>query len=153
MADFIPFNGDSQPVFNMDVHDGSQTGAISSAALVQMDGPKLDFFKLVVENVSNSAQDLRSELGLYSAGVFDPGIVNDLTQSVQTKATIAKYQVEGDTSGTVSLAVYPQEAWTAATLQAAIRALGTITVTKSDGTTRTVDVSGSDVTDSGMKLA
>ena len=98
MADFIPFNGDSQPVFNMDVHNGSQTGAISSDALVQMDGPKLDFFKLVVENVSNSAQDLRSELGLYSAGVFDPGIVNDLTQAVQ--------QVLNSNQKTILLVIY-----------------------------------------------
>lgn len=154
MATFNPFNGDTQPVFNLDIHNGNQTGNIgSTAALAQPDGPKLDFFKLIVENGSNSAQDLRDELGSYTAGVFDPGVVKDIMEVVQEKATVAKYQVEGDTSGQISLAVYPQDAWTTSTLQSAVRALSTVTITKSDGTTRTVDVSGSDVTSGGFKLA
>lgn len=153
MATFNPFNGDTQPVFNLDIHNGNQTGSITAAALAQPQGPKLDFFKLIVENGSNSAQDLRGELGSYSASVFDPGLVKDIMEAVQEKATVAMYQVEADTSGQVSLAVYPQDAWTTSTLQAAVRALGTVTITKSDGTTRTVDVSGSDVTSGGFKLA
>ena len=156
MATFNPFNGSAQPVFNTDVHNGTQTGAITSAALVQVDGPNLDFFGLVVENVSNAAQDLRSELGVYADNSFDPGIVVQILQAIQTKGVVAKYQVEGTSAGAMSIAVYPQEVWTATTLQAAIRALGasgTVTVTESDGTTRTVDISGSDVTDTGFKLA
>jgi len=156
MATFNPFNGSAQPVFNTDVHNGTQTGAITAAALVQVDGPNLDFFGLVVENTSNAAQDLRSELGLYADNSFDPGIVVQILQEIQTKGVVAKYQVEGTSAGAMSIAVYPQEVWTAATLQAAIRALGasgTVTVTESDGTTRTVDISGSDVTDTGFKLA
>jgi len=153
MAVFNPFNGDAQPVMNTDVHNGSQSGAISSAALVQMDGPNLDFFGLTVQNSGNTDQDLRSELGLYSSAVFDPGIFVQILQAIQTKGTVAKYQVEATSGGEASFAVYPQGAWTQATLEAAIQALGTVTVTKSDGTTRTVDVSGSDVTDTGFKLA
>lgn len=153
MATFNPFNGDTQPVFNLDIHNGNQTGSITAAALAQPQGPKLDFFKLIVENVSNSAQDLRGELGSYSASVFDPGIVAQLMEAIQEKATVAMYQVEADTSGQISLAVYPQDAWTATTLTTAIQGLGTLTVTKSDGTTRTVDVSGSDATSAGFKLA
>ena len=161
MAVFDRFNGDAQPVFALDVNNGSQTGAISSAALVQMDGPKLDFFKVIVENGSNSAIDLRGQLGNYSGGgtVFNPGLVQIINQTIQTKATIAKYQVEGDTSGQISYALYPQEAWTAAELQAAIRGItngstaGNVQITSSSGVTTAVDVTGSDVTAPGMKLA
>jgi hypothetical protein len=161
MAYFPPFNGDAQPVFALDVNNGSQTGAITSDALVQMDGPKLDFFKVIVENGSNSAIDLRGQLGNYSGGgtVFNPGLVQIINQTIQTKATIAKYQVEGDTTGQISYALYPQDAWTAATLEAAIRGItngstaGNVQITSSSGVVTGVDVTGTDVTAPGMKLA
>lgn len=161
MATFYPFNGDAQPVMALDINNGSQTGTITSDALVQMDGPKLDFFKVVVENGSNTAIDLRGQLGNYSGGgtVFNPGLVQIINQEVQTKATIAKYQVEADTSGQISYAVYPAGAWDASTLQAAIRAIqngstaGNVQITSSAGTTTGVDVTGTDVTAPGMKLA
>jgi hypothetical protein len=64
MAYFPPFNGDAQPVFALDINNGPQTGNIGSTdALVQMDGPKLDFFKVIVQNTSNQAVDLRNQLG------------------------------------------------------------------------------------------
>jgi len=160
MAYFPPFNGDAQPVFALDINNGPQTGNIgATAALVQMDGPKLDFFKLIVQNGSNQNIDLRDELGSYSAGVFDPGLVQIINQSIQQTATIAKYQVEGDTSGQISYAIYPSGAYTAATLQAQIRAItngstaGNVQITSSNGTVVGVDVTGSDVTTSGFKLA
>jgi hypothetical protein len=161
MAVFNRFNGDAQPVFALDVNNGSQTGTISSAALVQMDGPKLDFFKVIVENTSNQAIDLRAQLGNYSGGgtVFNPGVVQVINQAIQTKATIAKYQLEADTSGQISYALYPQDAFTAATLEALIRAIengstaGNIQITSSSGVTTGVDVTGTDVTEPGMKLA
>jgi hypothetical protein len=49
--------------------------------------------------------------------------------------------------------LYPQNAWTAATLQASLRALGNIQITASDGTVTGVNVTGTDVTDVGFKLA
>lgn len=161
MAVFNRFNGDAQPVFALDVNNGSQTGAITTAALVQMDGPKLDFFKVVVQNGSNQNIDLRAQLGNYSGGgtVFNPGLVQIINQTIQTKATIAKYQVEADTSGQISYALYPQEAWDIATLEAAIRGIqngstaGNVQITASDGTVTAVNVTGTDVTTSGMKLA
>lgn len=161
MAVFYPFNGDAQPVFAMDINNGPQTGTISADALVQMDGPKLDFFKVVVEDGTNTAIDLRGQLGNYSGGgtVFNPGLVQILNQTIQTKATIAKYQVEGDASGQISYAVYPQNAWTAADLQTALRNItnggsaGNVQITSSSGTTTGVDVTGTDVTNPGMKLA
>jgi hypothetical protein len=153
MAYFPPFNGDAQPVFALDINNGPQTNTISSAALVQMDGPKLDFFKVIVQNGSNQAIDLRPQLGSYSGGVFTPGVVVQINQAIQRTATIAKYQVEGDASGQISYAVYPQGAWTAATLDAALKALGNVQITASNDTVTGVNVSGTDVTDVGFKLA
>jgi hypothetical protein len=154
MAYFPPFNGDAQPVFALDINNGPQTGNIGSTdALVQMQGPKLDFFKVLVKDGSATAIDLRTQLGSYSAGVFTPGVVVQLNQNVQTAATIAIYQVEGDALGQISYAVYPQAAWTAATLQTSLQALGNVQITSSDGTVTGVNVSGTLVTNVGFKLA
>ena len=154
MAYFPPFNGDAQPVFALDINNGPQTGNIGSTdALVQMQGPKLDFFKVLVKDGSATAIDLRTQLGSYSAGVFTPGVVVQLNQNVQTAATIAIYQVEGDALGQISYAVYPQAAWTAATLQTSLQALGNVQITSSDGTVTGVNVSGTLVTNPGFKLA
>lgn len=154
MAYFPPANGDSQQVYALDTNNGALKGALTStAALVQMAGPKLDYFKIIVQDGSNSAVDLRGEVGVTTAGVFYPGVVNQLTQAIQQTATIAMYQIEADTSGQISIGVYPQAAWTAATLDAALKALGNVQVTSSNGTVTGVDVSGTDVTTAGFKLA
>ena len=162
MAVFNPFNGDAQPVFALDVQNGSQTGNIgSTSALVQPQGPKLDFFAVVVQNTSDQAIDLRDQLGNYSGGgtVFNPGLVQIINENIQQTATIAMYQVEGAASGQISYALYPTGAYTAATLQAQIRAItngstaGNVQITSSSGVTTGVDVTGSDVTNVGFKLA
>ena len=151
MASIYRQNGDSQPVFALDIQNGAQTGNIgSTSALVQMAGPKLDFFALVVENASNQAIDLRNELGNTS----DPGVVQTINTPIQQTATIAFYQVEGDATGQISYGIYPTGAFTDATaLGNAVTALGTVSITNSDSPTRTVDVSGSQSTDTGFKLA
>lgn len=154
MAYFPPFNGDAQPVFALDINNGSQTGNIGSTdALVQPQGPKLDFFKVLVKDGSAGAVDLRAELGSYSGGVFDPGAVVQINQAIQNTATIAIYQVEGATTGQISYAIYPQDAYTAATLQTALQALGNVQITDSSGTVRGVNVSGTTVTKPGFQLA
>ena len=153
MAYFPPANGDSQPVFALDINNGAQTGTITSPALVQMAGPKLDFFKIIVQDGSQSNIDLTNQLGNVTSGVFTPGVVNQINQCIQLKTTIAMYQVEADTSGQISIAVYPQAAWTATDLQVAIRALGNVQITASNGTVTGVNVSGTDVTTAGFKLA
>ena len=153
MAFFPPANGDSQSVFALDVNNGSQTGAITSDALVQMAGPKLDFFKVIIENGSNQAIDLRNQLGNVTNGVFTPGVVNQINQAIQRTSTIAMYQVEADTSGQISYGIYPSGAFTAAELQVIIRDLGNVQITASNGTVTGVNVSGSDVTTAGFKLA
>lgn len=154
MAYFPPANGDSQPVFALDINNGPQQGNIGSTdALVQMAGPKLDFFKILVKNTGASAIDLRNQLGNVTNGVFTPGVVNQINQAIQRTTTIAMYQVEADNTGQISVAVYPADAYTAATLEATIQALGNVQITASDGTVTGVDVSGTTVTEPGFKLA
>jgi hypothetical protein len=153
MAYFPPANGDAQPVYALDINNGPQDGVITSAALVQMAGPKLDFFGVVVQNGSQQNIDLQNQLGNVTSGVFTPGVVVQLNQSVQSTATIAMYQVEAASAGQISYAVYPSGAYTAATLQAQLRALGNIQITASDGTVTGVNVTGTDVTNLGFKLA
>lgn len=118
---------------------GGITGAISGDELVILNGPDLDFFKIIQQDVSGDVNDIRNEL---DAGES----VEKMLQEVTTKANIEMYQVEGDTTGQISVAVYPKGAWTTATLQVAIRALGT-TVGGNN-----VDVSGSSVTSSGLEF-
>ena len=153
MAYFPPANGDAQPVFALDINNGAQTGDIQTAALVQMAGPKLDFFKVIIENTSSQAIDLTNQLGNVTNGVFTPGVVVQINQAIQRTSTIAMYQVEADTTGQISYAIYPSGAYTAATLEATIQALGNVQITASNGTVTGVDVSSSEVTDVGFKLA
>ena len=69
------------------------------------------------------------------------------------------YQVEGASNGQISYALYPTGAYTAATLQAQIRAItnggaaGNVQITSSSGVTTGVNVEGTDVTNVGFKLA
>ncbi len=140
MASFTRSNGDAQPVMHMDVANGHPTGALAADALVNSAGPGLDFFALVVENASNQAIDLQNEL---DAGEG----VEAILRAIQQTATVAVYQVEDTTAGQISLAVYPKGAYTATTLTQAIVALGTTVGSN------TIDVSGSQATDVGFKLA
>jgi hypothetical protein len=153
MAYFPPFNGDSQPVFALDIQNGPQTGTITAAALVQPQGPKLDFFKVIIENAGNQAQNLCTQLGSYSSGVFTPGAVNQINSAIQQTATIAMYQVEADATGQISYALYPTGAYTTTTLTQTIIGLGNIQITASDGTVTGLNVAGSQATSSGFKLA
>jgi len=130
MASITKTHGNAQPQ--------GQTGTISADALLVNNGPSLDFFKIIVKDVSGNVEDLRAEL---DAG---EGIVAIL-EKIAEKANIEMYQVEGDTSGQISIALYPAGAYTASTLQTAIRTL-------SAAGSNNLDCSGSDVTDPGFEL-
>ena len=134
MAEITRTNGNVKAQGN-----GGTSGAISADELVIANGADLDFFKLIQQDVSGDVNDIRNEL---DAGES----VEEMFKSIQTKANIEMYQVEGDTTGQISVAVYPKGAWTTTTLQAAIRALGT-TVGGNN-----VDVSGTTVTSSGLEF-
>ena len=116
MAQFTKVNGTTQPVFALDVANGSISGTANVAAQgpVQMAGPKLDFFSLT----ANAA--------LTNAGNVN-GYLNNVLQAIQSGAgiaqggaggTIAMYQA-GATAGTINLAIYPTGAYTTAQIVAA----------------------------------
>ena len=132
MADVTRVNGNAKA-------QGSAAGAISADELVIANGPELDFFKIIVQDVSGDVVDIRNELDAAESVV-------DIMQAIETKGNVEMYQVEGDTTGQISVAVYPAGAWTTGTLQTAIRALGAAVGANS------VDVSGSTVTTSGLEF-
>jgi len=117
----------------------SSTGNISADELVTINGPVCNYFKIIIQDVSGDVNDLRPELGTGE-------VVEAVIREINSKANVEAYQVEGDTTGQISVQIYPQGAWTNSTLQTAIRALGT-----SVGG-NTMDVSGSTVTDPGFEL-
>jgi hypothetical protein len=117
----------------------SSTGNISADELVTINGPVCNYFKIIIQDVSGDVNDLRPELGTGE-------VVEAVIKEINSKANVEAYQVEGDTTGQISVQIYPQDAWTNSTLQTAIRALGT-----SVGG-NTMDVSGSTVTDPGFEL-
>jgi hypothetical protein len=152
MATLFRPNGDADPVFALDISNGAQSGNLATVganALVQMAGPKLDFFAVIVENASNQAIDLRNELG----NITDPGVVQTINQTIQQTATIAFYQVQNSTTGQISYGLYPSGAYTTATLDTAVTGLGNVQITNSSGQVRGVNVSGSQSTNVGFKLA
>jgi hypothetical protein len=113
MATFAKTNGSTQPVFALDVRNGSvaQNANIAAAGPVQPQGPKLDFFSLIA-NASLVAQ----------GGVN--GYVGNVLQAIQNGTTgsaggtVAMYQVAAD-AVTLNIAIYPTGAYTTATLVAA----------------------------------
>jgi hypothetical protein len=152
MATLFRPNGDADPVFALDISNGAQSGNLATVganALVQMAGPKLDFFAVVVENAGNQAIDLRNELG----NITDPGVVQTINQTIQQTATIAFYQVQNSSTGQISYGLYPSGAYTTTTLDTAVTGLGNVQITNSSGQVRGVNVSGSQSTGIGFKLA
>ena len=138
MAEITRTNGNA---FGSVSHDRgtSSTGNITADELVTINGPVCNYFKIIIQDVSGDVNDLRPELGTGE-------VVEAVIREINSKANVEAYQVEGDTTGQISVQIYPQGAWTNSTLQTAIRALGT-----SVGG-NTMDVSGSTVTDPGFEL-
>lgn len=129
MADVTKAHGNAQPQ--------GQTGSISADALLVFNGPDLDFFKIIVQDVSGNVEDLRGELDV------NEGVV-EILKKIDEKSQIEMYQVEGDTTGQISVATRAG-AWTTTTLQAAIRTL-------SAAGDNNLDCSGSTVTSPGFEL-
>ena len=111
MAQITRANGDSQPVFALDVQNGPVAPGTSTAGTpVQPAGPKLDFFS-VTANTSVAAQQ----------GVG--GYVSNVIQAVQQTSTVAFYQVDGTL---ISFGVFPTGAFAnAATFLAAANVAAT----------------------------
>lgn len=107
MAILTKVNGTTQPVFALDVANGSIAGTANVAAQgpVQVAGPKLDFFSLTANGALTNAGNVN-------------GYLNNVLQAVQQNGTVAIYQA-GATAGVINLAIYPSGAYTTTTLVAA----------------------------------
>jgi hypothetical protein len=113
MAQFTKVNGTTQPVFALDVANGSiaNTANISTQGPVQPAGPKLDFFS-VTANASLGA----------SGAANATGYINNVLQAIQQTATVAFYQVNAATPAVLNVAVYPTGAFAnTATFVAAVQ--------------------------------
>ena len=99
MAYITKVSGGSQPVFNLDVLNGSvaQTANIAAQGPFNPAGPKLDFYSITA-NASLATQ----------GGVN--GYVANVLQAVQQTATVAIAQV-GSNPAVINFAVYPAGAF------------------------------------------
>jgi hypothetical protein len=119
-------------------HPQGSSGAISADAKLVFNGVEMDFFKIIIKDVSGNVEDLRGELDA------NEGVVT-IMQEIGKKANVEMYQVEGDTTGVISVALYPTGAFTATTLQTAIRTL-------TAAGTNSLDCTSSEVTNPGFEL-
>lgn len=101
MAYLTPVNGDSQPVFAIDVQNGPVAPSTSTAGVpVNLAGPKLDFFQITCANTNATLQGVDEYVG-------------NVIRAIQQTSTVAMYQVDGVQ---ISVAVFPTGAYTAATI-------------------------------------
>ena len=150
MADVTRVHGDAHGVVHQDrgLHG---SGALSGDELVVNVGRSAKFFAIVVYTASGSGGagniDLQNELDSgESVEAILKAVASSVVSDVQYGGEILAYQVQDDTGGQISVMVAGSN-WTNTAMQTAIRALGA-TVGGN-----TVDVTGSLVTDTGMKLA
>ena len=109
MAQFTRTNGDYLPVINYDspAYTNSGVNAVTSAATVQPQGPKLDFFTITKDT-----------------GAFTTANINTIVQTVQQLATIYIYEYTDASDDTFAMAIYPVGAWTTTTMDTAVTAAG-----------------------------
>jgi len=107
MAQFTKTNGTTQPVFALDVANGSISGTANIAAQgpVNLAGPGLDFFSLV------------ANASIASGGNVN-GFINNTMQAIQSGAgttgaggTVAMYQVSPASPTILNVAIYPKGAY------------------------------------------
>ena len=136
MASLTITSGGSQPVFATDTLNGPQLAATTTytpaGTPTNFMGPALDFFGCDLGADPSTEAEVN-------------GMLQTLLQSIQQTATVAMYQVAATANVTnFSVAVFPVGAYTAATLQAQIRALGTVAG---------YNLAAADVTNVGFRLA
>lgn len=138
MAALTITSGGSQPVFAIDTQNGpipASTTTYLAGVPTNFAGPALDFFGC----------DLGADP---SGGAAVNGLLQALLQTIQQTATVAMYQVAATSNVTnFSVALFPVGAYTAATLQTAIRAIGNVS------SPYTYDFTGATVTNVGFRLA
>jgi len=133
MAGFTRTHGDAQPVFAMDVQNGPVAPSASAdGTTTNFIGPAFDFFGFDLGAAPTT------QLGVDE-------MVAQVLVSIEQLSTVMMYSVSATANVTnMSVAVYPVGAYTAATLQTQIRALGTV---------NGYDLSGATVTNVGFRLA
>ena len=133
MASFTRTHGDAQPVFAIDVQNGPVAPTASAdGTTTNLYGPALDFFGF---DLGATPVD---QLGVDE-------MVAQVMVSIEQLATVMMYSVSATANVTnMSVAVYPVGAYTAAVLQAQVRALGTV---------NGYDLTGAVVTNVGFRLA
>jgi hypothetical protein len=130
MAIQTKIHGDTNPVFAIDQLIGA--GGATTGVPVQIAGPKLEFFGMDLGGDPSAQMDTN-------------GAVEAVIRCITQLATVHFYQVEASASANnMSIAVYPVGAWSAADLQVAIRALGTV---------NGYALTGATVANNGFKLA
>ena len=134
MAYFTKKHGNAQRVFQPDWQLPIAGSATYTNNPINVAGPKLDFFKIAT-GVDISAEGDHDEA------------VEIILQAIQQLGTVAVYQVNSDSAGDMSVAVYAVEDWSASAMQTAIRALGTAVGTNN------INLSGTTVTQPGLDLA
>ena len=104
MAGVDKVHGDFQPVSNVDAGEYTvgALNAVTSAATVNLAGPKLEFFTITA-NAGMTTTQLASTIA-----------------AVQQLATIHMYEYTDATDDTLAIAVYPAGGWTTTTLDAAL---------------------------------
>jgi len=102
-------------VFNMDTANGNIAGTANIAATgsVNFQGPKLDFFSLVANGSLTTSANVN-------------GYINNLMQAIQTKGTVAMYQVSPGAPTILNLAIYPTGAYSNVTLLATANTSATV---------------------------
>lgn len=133
MAGFTRTNGDAQPVFAMDVQNGPvASSTAANGTTTNFIGPAMDFFGFDLGAAPTT------QLGVDE-------MVAQVMVSIEQLSTVMMYSVSATANTTnMSVAVYPVGAYTAAALQAQVRALGTV---------NGYDLSGAVVTNVGFRLA
>ena len=101
-------------------------------------GAEVKFYHITLKNVGATAVDVRTELGYDEA-------VHNLIRTVLLRGTILYQRIDDANTGRVDVTM-ERPGWTAATLQTAIRDMGTTVGVNN------VDVSGSVVTETELKL-
>ena len=133
MAGFTRTHGDAQPVFAMDVQNGPVAPSTAAdGTTTNFIGPAMDFFGFDLGAAPTT------QLGVDE-------MVAQVMVSIEQLSTVMMYSVQATANTTnMSVAVYPVGAYTAAALQAQVRALGTV---------NGYDLSGAVVTNVGFRLA
>jgi hypothetical protein len=96
MAQFTRVNGDFKPVFHLDTDAYTNTGvnAVTSAATVQPQGPKLEFCTITFTGTGTTGAQILATMN-----------------AIQQLATVYIYEFTTDTNDTLAVAFYPVGAW------------------------------------------